>query len=54
MKSFSKKPAYKILKQDRDAHVVYSSAENIYSYVLLKPRKHLFLVNYYSVRIRPA
>ncbi len=36
MKSFSKKPAYKVLKQDCDAHIVYSPAENIYSYVLFE------------------
>ncbi|GFH85609.1 chondroitinase family polysaccharide lyase [Bacteroides acidifaciens] len=36
MKSFGKKPAYKVLKQDCDAHIVYSPAENIYSYVLFE------------------
>ena len=36
MKAFGKKPAYKVLKQDRDAHIVHSPTKNIYSYVLFE------------------
>lgn len=36
MKAFAKKPAYKVLKQDRDAHIVQSLTDDIYSYVLFE------------------
>lgn len=36
MKAFGKKPAYKVLKQDRDAHIVQSPTKDIYSYVLFE------------------
>ena len=36
MKAFGKKPAYKVLKQDRNAHIVQSPAKDIYSYVLFE------------------
>lgn len=40
MKAFGKKPAYKVLQQDRNAHIVQS--DNIYSYVLFEtPRTAL-------------
>ena len=34
MKAFAKKPGYKVLKQDRNAHIVQSLTDNLYSYVL--------------------
>lgn len=36
MKAFAKKPGYKVLKQDRDAHIVQVPAEGICSYVLFE------------------
>lgn len=36
MKAFAKKPGYKVLKQDRDAHIVQVTAEGICSYVLFE------------------
>ena len=36
MKAFTKKPGYKVLKQDRDAHIVQVPAEGICSYVLFE------------------
>ena len=36
MKAFAKKPGYKVLKQDRDAHIVQVPAEGIRSYVLFE------------------
>ena len=36
MKAFAAKPAYEVLKQDRDAHIVHSPAERVYSYVLFE------------------
>ena len=36
MKAFAKKPGYKVLKQDRNAHIVQSLTDNLYSYVLFE------------------
>ena len=36
MKKFAKKPAYKVLQQDRKAHIVESASEQIVSYVLFE------------------
>lgn len=36
MKAFGKKPTYKVLKQDRDAHIVQSPTKDTYSYVLFE------------------
>ena len=36
MKAFAKKPGYKVLKQDRNAHIVRSLTDNLYSYVLFE------------------
>ena len=36
MKKFAKKPAYKVLQQDRNAHIVESVSEQIISYVLFE------------------
>ena len=36
MKKFAKKPTYKVLQQDRNAHIVESVSEQIISYVLFE------------------
>ena len=36
LQAFAKKPAYKVLQQDRNAHIVQSLSDNIYSYVLFE------------------
>ncbi|MDO4162901.1 MAG: chondroitinase family polysaccharide lyase [Bacteroides sp.] len=36
LKAFAKKPTYKVLQQDRNAHVVRSTAEHLTSYVLFE------------------
>ena len=36
MKAFAKKLGYKVLKQDRNAHIVQSLTDNLYSYVLFE------------------
>ena len=36
VQAFAKKPAYKVLQQDRNAHIVQSLSDNIYSYVLFE------------------
>lgn len=36
LKSFAKKPTYKVLQQDRNAHIVRSLADNLTSYVLFE------------------
>ena len=36
MKPFAKKPTYKVLQQDRKAHIVASASEQIVSYVLFE------------------
>ena len=41
MKNFAKKPAYKVLKQDRNAHIVQSLTDNTYSYVLFETPRAL-------------
>ena len=41
MKAFAKKPGYKVLKQDRNAHIVQSLTDNLYSYVLFETPQSL-------------
>lgn len=41
LKTFAKKPAYKVLQQDRDAHIVRSLTDNLTSYVLFETPKAL-------------
>ena len=42
LEAFAKKPAYKVLKRDRNAHIVSSSEEKLTSYVLFEtPRAAL-------------
>ena len=36
MKAFAKKPSYKVLQQDRNAHIVRSLTDNLISYVLFE------------------
>ena len=36
LQAFAKKPAYKVLQQDRNAHIVQSLSDSIYSYVLFE------------------
>ncbi len=36
LKAFAKKPTYKILRQDRNAHIVRSPADGLTSYVLFE------------------
>lgn len=40
LQAFTKKPTYKVLQQDRNAHIVHSLTDNLTSYVLFEtPRK---------------
>lgn len=41
LKAFAKKPAYKVLQQDRNAHIVRSLTDNLTSYVLFETPKVL-------------
>lgn len=41
LKTFAKKPAYKVLQQDRNAHIVRSLTDNLTSYVLFETPKVL-------------
>jgi len=47
MKSFAQRPSYKVLRQDKNAHIVKDADEGITSYVLFEPNDQLIddLVN---------
>ena len=41
LKTFAKNPAYRVLQQDRNAHIVHSLTDNITSYVLFETPRSL-------------
>ena len=54
MKKFAKKPTYKVLQQDRNAHIVESVSEQIILMCCLKLLKRHCRVVYYNVWILPV
>ena len=54
MKKFAKKPTYKVLQQDRKAHIVESASEQIVSYVLFETPETTLPVVCCNVWILPA
>lgn len=54
LKAFAKKPSYKVLQQDRNAHIVRSLTDNLTSYVLLKHHRHCPGRDCYRKLILPA
>lgn len=54
LKAFAKKPSYKVLQQDRNAHIVRSLTDNLTSYVCLKLLKRFLQTVCYRRRILPV
>ena len=54
LKAFAKKPSYKVLQQDRNAHIVRSLTDNLTSYVCLKLLKRFLQTVCYRRWILPV